>query len=48
MFYGYPSNYWIKAYEGIARVSKDDVEDAASKYLHPDGIKILMLGPTEE
>ncbi len=48
MFYGYPSNYWIKAYEGIARVSKDDVENAASKYLHPDGIKILMLGPTEE
>ncbi|MBT3182143.1 MAG: insulinase family protein [Deltaproteobacteria bacterium] len=44
-FYGYPSNYWLVAYDGVAAVSKDDVNRAAEKYMHPDRMNVLILGP---
>ncbi len=44
-FYGYPPNYWLVAYDGVAAVTKDSVNEAAEKYMHPDGLKILLLGP---
>lgn len=44
-FYGYPTDYWSVSYDGISRVTKDDVNEAAKKYLHPDGLRVLVLGP---
>jgi predicted Zn-dependent peptidase len=44
-FYGYPPNYWRVAYDGVKKVSADDVGRVAKKYLHPNGIKLLYLGP---
>lgn len=44
-FYGYPADYWSVAYDGLSRVTREDVNGAAKKYLHPDGLKVLVLGP---
>lgn len=44
-FYDYPPDYWIVAYDGISNVTRSDVSRVAKKYLHPDGLKILNLGP---
>lgn len=44
-FYGYPPDYWKVSYDGISAVTGQDVTRAAKKYLHPDGLKVLILGP---
>jgi len=44
-FYGYPPDYWRVSYEGISAVTKDDITRVAKKYLHPEGLKVLILGP---
>ena len=44
-FYDYPDDYWLVAYDGVEAVSKEDINRVARKYLHPDSLKVLMLGP---
>ncbi|MFH0799957.1 MAG: pitrilysin family protein [Pseudomonadota bacterium] len=47
-FYGYPDNYWQVFHDRIARVRVADVEDVARRYLHPDGLNIVVVGPKVE
>ena len=44
-YYGYPRNYLETAYRKVEQVTIDDVKKSAKKYIHPDGLKILILGP---
>ncbi len=41
--WGYPDNYLESFQEGIAHVTKEDVERVAKKYLHPEGLKVLIV-----
>ena len=43
-FYGYPDNYLERYRANIAAVSKQDVLNAARKYLHPDRLKVVIIG----
>lgn len=42
--YGYPANYWTVNYKKLQAVSKEDVSAVAKKYVHPDGLKLLIYG----
>lgn len=44
-FYGYPDDYWRIFRDKISAVDTIDVENVAKKYLHPDGLKIVVVGP---
>jgi predicted Zn-dependent peptidase len=44
-FYGYPADYWGMAYDKVAHVTQDDVERVAKEYIHPEGLRTLVLGP---
>lgn len=44
-YYGYPDNYWQIYYDKMSAVDVSDVKRVASKYLHPDGLKIVIVGP---
>ena len=47
-FYGYPDNYWSVFRDRIAKVKKDDIRRVARHYLHPEGIKAVVVGPRVE
>lgn len=44
-FFGYPDNYWRVFYEKMSKVSAKDIADVSKRYLHPDGLKIVVVGP---
>ncbi len=44
-FYGYPPNYWHIYFNNIKKVTANDVIDVAHRYLHPDGLSIVVVGP---
>jgi zinc protease len=44
-FYGYPDNYWSVFRDRIAGVTKEDIRRVAKRYLHPDGMKVVVVGP---
>ncbi|MBI5485358.1 MAG: insulinase family protein [Deltaproteobacteria bacterium] len=43
-YYGYPDSYLDKYRENIARVTKEDVLNAARKYLKPEAFKLVVVG----
>lgn len=43
-FYGYPDGYLENYRDNIARVTKADVLRVAKKYLHPDAMKLVVVG----
>jgi zinc protease len=43
-FYGYPADYWQKYQHGIEAVTAADVERVAKKYIHPDQLRVLVVG----
>ncbi|RNC71330.1 MAG: insulinase family protein [Desulfuromonadales bacterium] len=43
-YYGYPPGYLENYRDNIARVTKVDVLRVARKYLHPDGMVIVVVG----
>ena len=44
-YYGYPDHYWRVYRDGIRKVALSDIRRVAKTYLHPDGLKMLVLGP---
>jgi len=44
-FYGYPQDYWKIYRDRIASTTLDEVKAAAKKYLRPDDLEILVVGP---
>lgn len=44
-FWGYPPNYWEVYRDGIKAVTKMDIKRVAHKYLHPNALKTLIVGP---
>jgi predicted Zn-dependent peptidase len=47
-YYGYPSDQLKKNVEAIRAVTKADIEAVARKYLHPDKLTILAVGPIDQ
>ncbi len=45
--FGYPPDYWVYSYRALQNVTRADVMNAAKKYLHPDGLKVLVLGANQ-
>jgi predicted Zn-dependent peptidase len=46
-YFGYPLD-WLERYrKGIDTVTLEEVRAAAAKYVHPDDLRILVVGPTE-
>lgn len=43
-YYGYPDGYLEKYRDNIARVTKDDVQRVARKYLHPERMALVVVG----
>lgn len=43
-FYGYPDNYLENYRSAIARVTREDVLNAAKKYLKPGAFKLVVVG----
>ena len=44
-FYGYPDDYWSIIRDRIAGVKKEDIRRVARRYLHPEGMKVVVVGP---
>lgn len=44
-FLGYPDNYWQITRDKLASVTIKDIKEVAAKYLHPDGLEIVIVGP---
>jgi zinc protease len=44
-FYGYPDDYWRIYRDRIAAIRLDDVSGAASRHLHPEDLKVVVVGP---
>ncbi len=42
--WGYPLDFYSKIFDGIKKVTVLDVKKAAQKYLHPEKLKILVVG----
>jgi len=47
-FYGYPADYLERYRAGIDKVTQPDVARVATKYIHKDQFKILVVGNTSE
>ena len=43
-FYGYPEDYLAAYQEKVAAVTVADVQRVARKYLHPQQLKIVLVG----
>lgn len=44
-YYGYPADFLQKTKANIEKVTKEDVLRVAQKYLQPDKVRILVVGP---
>ncbi len=47
-FYGYPLDFLEKYQAGIEKVTKEDVARVAAKYIHPDQMRVLVVGNTAQ
>ena len=47
-FYGYPEDFLERYRTGIEKVTKQDVERVAAKYLHKDKLAVLVVGNTAQ
>lgn len=45
-FYGYPKDYWRVYRDRVAATKLSEVKAAARKYLKPEDLEILIVGPT--
>ncbi len=43
-YYGFPADYYEKYPALIAKVTAEDVERVAKKYVHPDALAVLVVG----
>ncbi len=43
-YYGYPKDFLTRIRKGVEKVTKEDVQRVARKYLHPDKVRILVEG----
>ncbi|HEX7809025.1 MAG TPA: insulinase family protein, partial [Thermoanaerobaculia bacterium] len=43
-FYGFPSNYFTQYPAQVEKVTAEDVQRVAKKYVHPDQLAILVVG----
>ncbi len=43
-YYGYPKDFLTRIRKGVEKVTKEDVQRVAQKYLHPDKVRILVEG----
>jgi zinc protease len=46
-YYGLPKDFLQKYRDEVVRVTKEDLLRVARKYLHPDGLIILAIGPSD-
>lgn len=46
--FGRPDDHWPAWYDALEAVDADDVREAARRYLHPDELLVLVLGPVDE
>lgn len=44
-YFGYPGNYWEIYRDKISAVTQKDIKTVSRRYLHPDGLKIEIVGP---
>jgi len=44
-FYGYPPNYWEVYRDSVQKLKRSDIERVAREYIHPNGLKVLVVGP---
>ena len=44
-YYGYPSDWLIRFQEGIAKVTTEQVQQAARRHIKPEQFVILVVGP---
>ena len=47
-YYGYFADYLERYRENISKVSKEDVLNAARKFLHPDAFKLVVVGNADK
>jgi zinc protease len=47
-FYGFPSDYYTRYPQHIAKVTADDVSRVARTYIHPDQLAVLVIGREAE
>lgn len=47
-FHGLPDNYWKIFSDNTAKVSASDIRSVAKRYLHPAGMKTVIVGPKVE
>lgn len=47
-FYGYQADYLDRYRERIAAVTREDVQRAARKHLHPDAFKLVVVGDQKQ
>ncbi|MDO8462610.1 MAG: pitrilysin family protein [Deltaproteobacteria bacterium] len=47
-FLGYPPDYLEVYKREIEKITREDIQRVAGQYLHPDGLKILIVGPKEK
>ena len=43
-FYGYPADFLERYRAGIEKVTLKDVQQVAQKYVHKDGLAVLVVG----
>jgi zinc protease len=46
-FFGYPPDYLENYRDKVAAVSVAEVQRVADKYLHPDRLKVVLVGDTD-
>jgi predicted Zn-dependent peptidase len=47
-YYSYPKDYLDRYRDNIARVTREDVLRVAKKYLHPDAMKLVVVGDSKK
>lgn len=47
-FYGYPPDFLERFRAGIEKVTREDVERVAHKYVHPEQLAVLVVGNAQE